>query len=146
MTRINYYQTSPELFNHLLAVNKGLEASVLDPTLLALVELRVSQINGCVYCVDTHTREARKLGVNQQKLDLLPVWIEAPLFSPAERAAFGWAESLTHVSSTHAPDAEYAALLEHFSEKEIVDLSVAIALINAWNRIAVGFRKLPAAT
>lgn len=91
----------------------------------------------------THTAEARKHGETQQRLDQLPAWHESPLFGDKERAALAWAESLTHVSQTHAPDADYEPLLEHFSEQEIVDLSVTVALMNAWNRISIGFRKLP---
>jgi AhpD family alkylhydroperoxidase len=115
----------------------------VGPRLRALVEIRVSQTNGCVYCVDLHTKQARHLGEAQQRLDTLPVWHESPYFDERERAALAWAEALTHISETHAPDADYNKLAEHFSEKEIVDLTIAISLINAWNRISIGFRKLP---
>ena len=124
-------------------MNGYLDSSSLDPLLRALVEIRVSQINGCVYCVDLHTEQARRLGETQQRLDMLPVWHEAPYFDKRERAALAWAEALTRVSETHAPDADYDCLCESFSEKEIVDLSIAIAVMNAWNRISVGFRRLP---
>lgn len=143
MSRINYYRTAPEPINKLASVTKYLESSSLDPRLRALVEIRVSQINGCVYCVDLHTKQARHLGEAQQRLDTLPVWHESPYFDERERAALAWAEALTHISETHAPDADYSKLAEHFSEKEIVDLTIAISLINAWNRISIGFRKLP---
>jgi uncharacterized peroxidase-related enzyme len=143
MSRINYYQLAPEAVRKLASINGYLESSSLDPLLRALVEIRVSQINGCVYCVDLHTEQARRLGETQQRLDMLPVWHEAPYFDERERAALAWAEALTHVSETHAPDADYDRLFESFSEKEIVDLSIAVAMMNAWNRIAVGFRKLP---
>jgi uncharacterized peroxidase-related enzyme len=143
MSRINYQRVAPEAVSKLAAVTKYLESSSLDPLLRALVEIRVSQINGCVYCVDLHTEQARRLGETQHRLDMLPVWHEAPYFSERERAALTWAEALTHVSKTHAPDADYDLLCEHFSEKEIVDLSIAIALMNAWNRISIGFRKVP---
>jgi uncharacterized peroxidase-related enzyme len=143
MSRINYYKTAPEPINKLAAVTKYLETSSLDPRLRALVEIRVSQINGCVYCVDLHTEQARRLGEAQQRLDVLPVWHESHYFDERERAALAWAEALTHVAETRAPDADYDRLSEYFSEKEIVDLSVAIALINAWNRISIGFRKVP---
>ena len=143
MSRIDYYRTAPEPINKLANVTKYLESSSLDPGLRALVEIRVSQINGCVYCVDLHTQQARKLGEAQRRLDTLPVWYESPDFDERERAALAWAEALTHISETHAPDADYDRLAEYFSEKEIVDLTVAISLINAWNRISIGFRKLP---
>lgn len=143
MSRIDYYRTAPEPINKLASVTKYLESSSLDPGLRALVEIRVSQINGCVYCVDLHTQQARKLGEAQRRLDTLPVWYESPDFDERERAALAWAVALTHISETHAPDADYDRLAEYFSEKEIVDLTVAISLINAWNRISIAFRKLP---
>jgi uncharacterized peroxidase-related enzyme len=143
MSRINYQQLAPEAVSKLGAVTKYLESSSLDPLLRALVEIRVSQINGCVYCVDLHTEQARRLGETQQRLDTLPVWHEAPYFDERERAALTWAEALTHVSDTHAPDADYDHLCGYFSEKEIVDLSIAIAVMNAWNRISIGFRRVP---
>lgn len=143
MPRLNYYEIAPEPINKLAGVTQYLSHSSLDPRLRALVEIRVSQINGCLYCIVTHTAEARKHGETQQRLDQLPAWHESPLFGDKERAALAWAESLTHVSQTHAPDADYEPLLEHFSEQEIVDLSVTVALMNAWNRISIGFRKLP---
>jgi AhpD family alkylhydroperoxidase len=111
--------------------------------LRALIELRVSQINGCAYCVDLHTTEARANGETQQRLDCLPVWRECSFFAESERAALAWAEAVTHVSSTGAPDDLYDALKAHFSDQQIVDLTIIIAQMNAWNRIAVGFRHLP---
>jgi AhpD family alkylhydroperoxidase len=143
MSRIDYYQLAPEGVSKLAAVIQYLESSSLEPLLRALVEIRVSQINGGVYCVDLHTQQARRLGETQQRLDMLPVWHEAPYFDERERAALTWAEALTHVSTTHAPDADYERLYEYFSEKEIVDLSIAIAVMNSWNRIAIGLRKTP---
>ena len=126
MSRINYYQLAPEAINKLAGVTKYLESSSLDPLLRALVEIRVSQINGCVYCVDLHTEQARRLGETQQRLDMLPVWHEAPCFDERERAALSWAEALTHVWQTHASDADYDRLCEYYPEKEIVDLSFAM--------------------
>jgi uncharacterized peroxidase-related enzyme len=143
MSRINYYQVAPEAVNKLAAVTKYLESSSLDPLLRALVEIRISQINGCVYCVDLHSEQARRLGETQQRLDTLPVWYESPYFDERERAALTWAEALTDISQSRAPDADYDRLCEYFSEKEIVDLSIAIALMNAWNRISIAFRKMP---
>ncbi len=143
MKRISFYQVSPEPAAKLGAVSKSLENASIEPSLRFLVEIRVSQINGCVYCVELHSRQARQDGENQQRLDTLPVWQEAPFFTGREKAALAWAESLANVASTHAGDAEYEALKQHFSEKEMADLTYIIAVMNAWNRIAVGFRKMP---
>ncbi|HEY4313108.1 MAG TPA: carboxymuconolactone decarboxylase family protein [Pirellulales bacterium] len=140
-TRANYSRVNHGAFEALSAVNKQL--TPLDPKLRALVELRVSQINGCVYCVDLHSNQARGNGETQQRLDCLCVWQECPFFDEAERAALGWAESLTYVSQTHAPDAAYEALGPHFSEQQIVDLSLVVATMNAWNRLAIGHRSMP---
>ena len=143
MPRLDYYKLAPGPFDQLTAVSHSLVSSSLDPQLRLLVEIRVSQINGCVYCVDLHSRQARQAGVTQQRLDSLPVWHESPFFAPHEHAALAWAESLTHVAQTHAPDDAFAPLSAHFSATQIVDLSLTIAVMNAWNRIAVGFRKTP---
>ncbi|HTI69254.1 MAG TPA: carboxymuconolactone decarboxylase family protein [Candidatus Limnocylindria bacterium] len=143
MKRLNYYQVSPEPINKLSAVSQSLASSGLDPRLRLLVELRVSQINGCVYCVNLHSKQARQAEETQQRLDSLPVWHEAPYFTERERAALAWAEALTNVSSTRAPDAIYDLVARHFPEKELVDLSLVISVMNAWNRIAIGFRKMP---
>jgi AhpD family alkylhydroperoxidase len=145
MPRLDYLKTDPELLGKMLAVSKQLDASPLDHKLRALVELRVSQINGCVYCVDLHSKQARARGETQQRLDTLPVWHEAPFFDERERAALAWAESLTLISECRAPDELYEDLLEHFTEQEAVALTVAVAQINAWNRLSIGFAKLPGA-
>jgi len=144
MTRIDYYKQKPELIGQLRLLTKGMEEFTLDPKLRALVEIRIAQINGCVYCTDLHTREARVLGEDQQRLDSLPVWKESPFFDAREKAAFAWAESLTLISETHAGEAEYIELQNHFSEMEIVELSISASLANFWNRMAGGFRKMPA--
>ncbi len=145
MTRIDYYKNKPEFIMKLRGITKELEQFSLDPRLRALVESRVSQINKCVYCTDLHLREARALGETVQRLDTLAVWQESPFFDDREKAALAWAEVLTLVPETHAGDPDYQRLLEHFSETEIVELSLAIALSNFWNRMAVGFRKMPVA-
>ena len=141
--RIDYYQHNKQAIDLLSAVGKHI--SSLDPKLKALVELRVSQINGCVYCVDLHSQQARSGGETQQRLDCLVAWEECPFFTDKERAAFAWAESLTHISATHAPDDVYNRLLENFSEKEAVDLTLTVALMNTWNRISIAHRKMPVA-
>ncbi|MDB5929948.1 MAG: alkylhydroperoxidase like protein AhpD family [Polaromonas sp.] len=117
----------------------------LDPALVELVDLRVSQINGCAFCVHFHLPLARKAGVPAIKLDLLATWRDAGVFSPAEMAALAWAEHLAHLSRDGAPDAAWTELQAHFNEKQMVALCVAIASINAWNRICVGLRFIPAA-
>ena len=119
---------------------EGYLARSFDPKLLALVKMRASQINGCAYCLHMHSEEARKLGETAERLLLLDAWHESALYSERERAALAWTEALTKVAETHAPDEAYAAARSQFSEKELVDLSMAIAMINAWNRLAIGFR------
>lgn len=120
--------------------------SGLPKSLVDLVYLRVSQINGCAYCIDLHSRDLLAEGVGIEKLVLVPAWREAEgLFSEQERAALAWAETVTRVVETGAPDAEFEHASAHFSEKELVDLTIAIGLMNAYNRMAIGFRKPPAA-
>lgn len=115
----------------------------IDEKLCALVELRVSQINGCVYCVDLHTMQARAAGETQQRLDCLPVWRECPFFDDHECAAFAWAEAVTLISEDGAPQALFENLKTHFSDEQIVDLTLIIAQMNAWNRLAISFGHVP---
>ena len=145
MNRIDYFKTKPELITKFRALTAEQKEFTLDGKLRALVELRVSQINGCAYCTDLHSREARELGENQQRLDSLPVWRESPFFSDPEKAALAWAESLTLIAQTHAADAEYEAVRKHFSDLEMVELSLVVSVANFWNRLAGGFRRQPAA-
>lgn len=105
-----------------------------------LVKMRVSQINGCAYCLNLHAPEARAAGVSQQKLDVLPAWRESPVFDAKERAALAWCEVLTRLETTNAPDADYQMLADAFDDRERVELTLIITTINAWNRFAVGFR------
>jgi AhpD family alkylhydroperoxidase len=128
----------------LLNVEKYLQKSGLDRRLVVLVQMRASQINGCAYCLHMHSEEARKLGESDTRLYLLDAWHESELFTPCERAALGWTEALTNIAQTHAPDAVYAEARRHFSEKELADLSIVIAMINAWNRLSIGSRALHA--
>ena len=125
-----------------MAAAKDKMASI-DARLRALVELRVSQINGCAYCVDLHSTEARAAGETQQRLDCLTVWEEVPFFSEAEKAALAWTEAVTLISETGAPEPLYEALKAHYSDQQIVDLTLIIAQMNAWNRLAISFRHLP---
>lgn len=141
--RLDYIEINAKAVNGLAAVKK--HVSSIDAKLQALVELRVSQINGCVYCVDLHAGEAREAGETQQRLDCLAVWEECDFFDARERAALAWAEAVTLLPETGAPDEVYDALEVHFPEVEIVDLTFIISTMNAWNRLAVSFRHLPEA-
>lgn len=144
--RIDYAKASPEGYKAFGGVYMYLQKCGLAPELIDLVKLRVSQVNGCAYCIDMHSRDLLKLGVASDKLALLPAWREGgALFSARERAALAWAESVTHVAETRAPDADYEAVAAEFSDKELADLTYVIALINAFNRLGVGFRTTPAA-
>lgn len=131
---------APQLFNAMLALETRLGESGLEKSLLELVKTRVSQINGCAHCLHMHVADARKGGESEMRLHLLAAWRESSLFSARERAALGWAEALTRLADTGAPDADYAALADQFSEAEQVALTFAIGSINTWNRLAVGFR------
>jgi AhpD family alkylhydroperoxidase len=140
--RLNPYAVSPDGVAALAGVENYLQTSGLDHKLIALLNTRVSQINGCAYCLHMHTKEARKLGESDTRLYLLDAWRESNLYSARERAALAWAESLTSIAVTHAPDEVYDAARRQFSEKELMDLSIAIAMINAWNRLAIGSRSV----
>ena len=139
--RLNYLEINAKATNGLAAASKHITS--IDSKLRAMVEVRVSQINGCVYCVDLHANQARDAGETQQRLDCLAVWRECPFFEDSERSALAWAEAVTLLPETTAPDDLYDSLTAHFSERQIVDLTLIISLMNAWNRLAVGFRHLP---
>jgi AhpD family alkylhydroperoxidase len=141
--RIPYRTTAPDTYQALLQVHKHLATVFPDAKLRALIDIRVSQINGCAYCLDMHAIEARHLGESQQRLDCLAAWREAPFFSDRERAALAWAESITHVVETRVPDEVYAEVKKFFSDKELVDLTAAVGMINLWNRMSVSFRSEP---
>jgi AhpD family alkylhydroperoxidase len=144
-TRLKFRQAAPEAVRTLDGMRTYLAACGLDPQLRLLVEVRISQINGCAYCVDMHTREARDAGETQQRLDCLVVWREVSFFDARERAALAWAEALTLLPQTRAPDDVYAAVRDQFDDKGLADLTLAIVAMNAWNRIGVGFAMKPAA-
>jgi AhpD family alkylhydroperoxidase len=144
--RIDYEAVAPAGIKALGGVYGYLLHCGLEATLLDLVYLRVSQINGCAYCLDLHTRDLIKRGVGSEKLALVQAWREAgPVFDGRERAALGWAETITRVAETAVPDAEYERVAAAFGRKEIVDLTIAIGLMNTYNRIAIGFRRPPEA-
>jgi AhpD family alkylhydroperoxidase len=138
--RMNALALAPEGLAALSGVERYVQGSGLARRLVVLVQTRVSQINGCAYCLHMHTEEARKLGESDMRLYLLDAWHESSLYSPRERAALAWAETLTNIATTHAPDDVYEEARRQFSEKELIDLSIAIAMINAWNRLCIGAR------
>ena len=141
--RINYYEAAPNAMKAMMALETAVGKLSIELPLLELVRLRVSQINGCAFCLDMHTADARKGGETERRLYTVSAWRETPFFTPRERAALAWAESLTLISHTHAPDEDFNTLATEFSPQEQIDLSVAITTINSWNRLAVGFRKMP---
>ncbi|HVY07779.1 MAG TPA: carboxymuconolactone decarboxylase family protein [Burkholderiales bacterium] len=139
--RLPYWDLSPEAVKALRSLNQQLDRAGLDPAIVDLVRLRASQVNGCVYCIDMHTREALENGETEERLDALAGWHDSPMFDTRERAALAWTESLTRVAETNAPDEDFALVSAHFSPKEISDLTFVIAIINAWTRVAIGFRQ-----
>lgn len=138
--RLSIPKTTPEGYAALTAVETYIQHSRLPASLVDLMKMRASQINGCAFCLDMHSKDARKLGETEQRLYLLNAWRESPIYTPAERAALAWTEALTLVAETHAPDADYELLQKHFSAKEIADLTILIGMINLWNRVAIGMR------
>src|SRR6185436_19994698 len=140
MQRLNPFTASPEGFATLSKVEDYIKKSGLEPGLLALVRVRVSQMNGCAYCLHMHSQEALAAGEKEVRLHVLNAWHESAMYSDRERAAFAWAEALTNIAQTHAPDDVYEQAKRQFSEKELANLSIAIAMINAWNRLAIGSR------
>lgn len=142
--RIEWAKHAPEAYKAMIGLEQALLASGLEHSLLELVRLRASQINGCAYCINLHANDARKAGETEARLQTLSVWRETRYFSARECAALAWLESLTRLPERGAPQPEYAAVLEQFTEKEAVNLTLAIATINAWNRFGVGFAMVPA--
>jgi len=143
--RIDHRQVAPGAIKALSGLNAYHEREgAIEPKLRYLIELRVSQINGCAFCVDKHSQEAREVGETQQRLDCLPAWREVLFFDDRERAALDWAEAVTLIAQSHVPDDVYEQARQHFSEKELVDLTMIVVDMNAWNRLAISFRKAPA--
>jgi len=139
--RLDYHRILPEAASGLAEFEKIVARSTLEPKLVELVKLRASQLNGCAFCVDMHTKDARAIGEGEQRLHLVAVWREAPCFSERERTALAWAEAITLLPETRAPDEVYETLPKLFSDREIVTLTLAVSLINVWNRLSVGFRR-----
>ncbi|NRD60548.1 carboxymuconolactone decarboxylase family protein [Corallococcus exiguus] len=140
--RMNPFAVAPDALKSMMEYSGKVSALGLESNLQELVKIRASQLNGCSFCIHMHTRDARAHGETEERIYLLDGWRESPLYTERERAALGWTETLTLVSQTHAPDADYDALKPHFTEEEIVSLTLLIGLINTWNRISVGFRSM----
>jgi AhpD family alkylhydroperoxidase len=138
--RIDYKKVSPALTKAMFGLGAAVERSGLEHSLVDLVKVRASQINGCAYCIDMHTKDALARGETEQRLFLLDAWGETPLYSDRERAALSWCETLTLIAERGAPDEVFEAVREQFTDEEIANLTLAIVTINAWNRIAIGFR------
>jgi AhpD family alkylhydroperoxidase len=141
--RMNYFQVAPDTIKALGALEAQVQASGLEQSLIELVKTRASQINGCAFCINMHTQDARKHGETEQRLYLLDAWRESPVYTDRERAALAWTEAVTLISETHAPDDVYDAVRAQFSEVETVNLTMLIASINAWNRLSISFRTVP---
>jgi AhpD family alkylhydroperoxidase len=142
--RLNLMKVVPKgAYQAIAALQQYVDTCGLERPLLELVKIRSSQINGCAYCIDMHTKDARALGETEQRIYLLGAWRESPFYSDRERAALEWAEALTLISEGHVPDDVYARASKQFSPEELVNLSVAVATINSWNRLAIPFRAVP---
>ncbi len=138
--RLNYAQVAPDSYRTMKAFSDYTKTSNLEPALKELVKIRASQINGCAYCLDMHTKDARAAGETEERVYMLNAWRESSLYGERERAALAWTEALTLLSETHAPEEVYQEVRRHFNEKETADLTHAIVAINAWNRFMVAFR------
>ncbi|HVV02418.1 MAG TPA: carboxymuconolactone decarboxylase family protein [Verrucomicrobiae bacterium] len=141
--RLDYMKAAPDGFKAMRELEIYARRSGLEPSLLELIKTRASQINGCAFCLDMHTKDARARGEQEQRLYTLSAWRETPFFTERERAALEWTEAITLVSDTHVTDETYELVRKHFNEKEIVDLTLALVAINGWNRLAIAFRSVP---
>lgn len=143
MERLNAIKAAPDAYKAMLALSQYVNGSGIEKSLLELVKMRASQINRCAFCIDMHATDARENGESERRLYALPAWRDTNFFTPRERAALAWTEALTTLSEAHPTDRDYEALKEHFSEREMVDLTLAIVTINGWNRLSVGFGRMP---
>lgn len=141
--RIDLTKAAPGAYRAMLGLETYLHQSGLEPKLLHLVKMRASQINGCAYCLDMHSKDLRSAGETEQRIYALDGWHEAPFYTDRERAALAWTEALTKITEGHVPDEVYEEVKPHFSEKELTDLSLAIVTINAWNRLSIAARVVP---
>jgi AhpD family alkylhydroperoxidase len=142
-SRLDYAQAAPKGYRAVLTLNSYVEHCGLEPLLMELVKMRASQINGCAYCLDMHSKDARALGESEQRLHTLSAWRETPFFSEREQAALRWTEAITLVHQSHVSDELYESVRAHFSEEEVVNLTLAVSIINTWNRLSIGFRSVP---
>ena len=143
--RIDYAKVAPDAYAALEQLDTYVKSTSLPRNLLELVKLRASQINGCVYCIKYHSSNARKLGESEERIWLLEVWQRVANYTPKERVALAWTESVTLVSETHIPDEIYEEARKYFDEKELIDLTMAIIAINGWNRLSIAMRDNPPA-
>ena len=141
--RMEYQKVAPGVSQAMSQLQRYVSESGLEPILLELVKTRASQINGCAFCLDMHTKDARARGESEQRLYALSAWRETPFYTDRERAALAWTEAVTLVSETHVPDDVYEQAREQFSEEELANLTLAIVAINGWNRLAISFRTVP---
>lgn len=141
--RLNFYRSNPDAMRAMSALEERITNSGLEKPMVELVRLRASQINGCAYCIDAHTSDARKGGESERRLATLAVWRETPFFNDRERAALEWTEAVTRVADTHVPDEVWERMKPSFTPAELVDLTLLVNTINAWNRFAIAFRKMP---
>jgi AhpD family alkylhydroperoxidase len=132
-----------DVIGAMIGLNKIIESSGLEEKLLLLVEIRVSQINGCGFCLDMHTKDARLAGETEQRIYLLSAWREAPMYSERERAALAWAEAVTRLENGHVPDAVYEQARKHFDEQQLMKLTLQVVAINGWNRFCISFNATP---
>lgn len=142
-SRVDYVKAAPGAMKAMLAVQAYVNQCGLEPSLLELVKLRASQVNGCAYCIDMHSKDARAAGESEQRLYALNAWRETPFYSERERAALAWTDAVTLVADGHVPDDVYKQVGEHFTDAELVNLTLAVIAINGWNRLAIGFRTVP---
>ena len=140
---MDYVKAAPDGYKAMSALESYVRQSGLEHSLLELVKTRASQINGCAFCLDMHTQDARAAGETEQRLYTLSAWEETPFFTDRERAALAWTEAVTRVADSRVPDDVFELARKHFSEKELADLTLAIVAINGWNRLSVAFRKVP---
>lgn len=141
--RIAYGKVAPGGLKAMSGLQRYVDECGLEKPLLELVKTRASQINGCAYCLDMHTKDARHHGESEQRLYALSAWRETPFYTERERAALAWTEAVTLIADDHAPDELYAEVRQHFTEEELVNLTLAIVTINSWNRLAISFRIVP---
>ena len=141
--RINYGKAAPGVYDAMDALDRYLQSCEIERPLIYLVQLRASQINGCAYCLDMHWKDLRAAGANEQRLYSLDAWRECPYYSERERAALAWTEAVTRVADGHVPEAVFDEVRPHFGEKALADLTLAIAAINAWNRLSIAARLRP---